>query len=523
MVATQTRRNPLVLDDSKRWTQREFLKEKLRVRERYWRPVSEAAPPLATSLLEGTNDGESYCWIIPDGIAWRKFLPLLSHLVENSSCKLVLLESAVDLMDYRNMSPCISVVSSNDDDQERMFPESAAPQERSKIQKLLQDPSNCVIPYCDLSVREQDYDEFDMMGYAKMSISERSQHALLRAGRIIQQQAAASSKILILSTDPGFVAKFPSEDGIELTLIDKLIHSLIERGIVFNADKILELKGRSEENYRLRNTPSTMASASTKSFEHLSEEKILEGLKNKTLVKGRLNVTKENPKEAFVVVSNGDSHFVNGQLGHFNRSLHHDIVILQPLPPSEWGRPIGKRRLVHHRDDDDDNNQQGIETDTTPPVPSARVVAIVEVSQRQFVATMVDAPMNDESACLVIPMDIRIPKIRLRTSGWRRFLGNRLLVQINAWEIGSNYPSGHCVEILGPVADLETEIKCLLHENGIDVLPFSAAAMAMLPPEGNEWKVPPEEIQNRLDLRSSHRIFSVDPPGCQGTVCICWL
>jgi DIS3-like exonuclease 1 len=248
----------------------------------------------------------------------------------------------------------------------------------------------------------------------------------------------------------------------------------------------------------------------------LSEEQILEGLKNKTLAKGRLNVTKENTKEAFVVVASGDSYFVNQQLGHFNRSFHQDIVILQPMPQSEWGRPVGRRRLVHHRDDDDDDNEgQGIEVDSTPPVPSARVVAIAEPSRRQFVATMVDAPMNDESACLVIPMDFRIPKIRIRTSGWRRFLGNRLLVQIDAWEVGSNYPAGHCIEILGPVADLETEITCLLHENELNLQPFSAAAIACLPPEGKNWKIPPKEIERRLDLRSSHRIFSVDPPGCQ--------
>jgi DIS3-like exonuclease 1 len=128
---------------------------------------------------------------------------------------------------------------------------------------------------------------------------------------------------------------------------------------------------------------------------------------------------------------------------------------------------------------------------------------------------MVDVPMNDESACLVIPMDMRIPKIRIKSSGWRKFLGNRLLVQIDAWEIGSNFPAGHCVEIVGPVADLETEIACLLRERELRLEPFSPAALAFLPREGHQWKIPPEEVERRLDLRSTHRIFSVDPPGCQ--------
>ena len=130
-------------------------------------------------------------------------------------------------------------------------------------------------------------------------------------------------------------------------------------------------------------------------------------------------------------------------------------------------------------------------------------------------ATLVDLPMNDENACLVIPMDIRIPKIRIKTNAWKRFVGKRLLVQIDDWEIGNNYPAGHCLEIIGAVADLETEIQCLLYENQLHLEPFSLAALACLPPQGHDWVIPPDEIARRMDLRTTHRIFSVDPPGCQ--------
>ena len=69
-----------------------------------------------------------------------------------------------------------------------------------------------------------------------------------------------------------------------------------------------------------------------------------------------------------------------------------------------------------------------------------------------------DIPMNDESSCLVIPMDFRIPKIRIKTNGWQRFIGQRLWVEIDGWDVSSTYPSGHCAEIIGPIADLETEL-----------------------------------------------------------------
>lgn len=51
------------------------------------------------------------------------------------------------------------------------------------------------------------------------------------------------------------------------------------------------------------------------------------------------------------------------------------------------------------------------------------------------------------------------------------------------------------------------------------MIPFSMSAMACLPAidEGEEWSIPPEEIEKRKDLRSipDMYIYSVDPPGCQ--------
>jgi len=54
-----------------------------------------------------------------------------------------------------------------------------------------------------------------------------------------------------------------------------------------------------------------------------------------------------------------------------------------------------------------------------------------------------------------------------------------------------------------------------LYEHEIQLEPFSAKALACLPLEGPKWTIPSSEVEKRRDLRSSHRIFSVDPPGCQ--------
>jgi hypothetical protein len=518
MVQQPARIFPFVRDYNSVHIQKEFLKEKLRVRERYWRKAKDVLILPKQDQANTNADSQCSCWIIPDGVIWRKFLPLLTLFVEQDVCRLFLLESAVEWMDYRNLSPCVTT------EDGQCIPESSAMQERHKIQKLIQTHSESVFPLCDLSIREEECDEWDLLGYSEMSIAERSRHALLRAGRILQQQCCSSSsaEIYLVSSDSGFIAQFPPEDGVQLMTIEQLVDSLVKRNLAGRDDETIEkirlLKDRCEEEYRRRNAArSTKGQDSAQKY--LSEDQIQNGLRNGMLVKGRLSVTTENPKEATVSVSGGETYFINQQLGHFNRAFHQDIVVLQTLPQSEWGHPVGRRRLVHHRDDDDENNNNNnpavAEADVSPAVPSARVVAIASPSRRQFVATMIDLPGSEESACLVIPRDIRIPKIRIQTNAWRNFVNQRLLVQVDGWEPTSNYPQGRCIEILGPIADLETEIACLLHENEVFLDAFSAASQACLPKEGPQWQIPQQEIEKRRDLRTSCRIFSVDPPACQ--------
>jgi len=543
------------------WLQRDFLKEKLRVRERYWHPVLSLGCKDSSNVIVN----ETINCIIPDGLFLRIYLPLITFLVErehenytklNSAthhrtkekqrcCLWVLLESVVDWMDYRSISPVSTAVSID------LAPETPISHERSKIQKLIKNYGDTVKVFCDFSVREGvgsncNEDEWDLMEYEKMSMSERSQNALFRAGRLLCQYGSnidcKSSNYYILSGDKNFVQNFPEEDGIQVILMKDLFDVLcrvsnrdeIGRGKSWLSGDDLEyakkLAIQCENDYILRNDPDRMsrkemAVLETGVIEYWTESDVREGLRNKTLLKGKLNVTKDNIKEAIVFSgekfgNNSSSLFINQANGYFNRALHEDIVIVQQLPKEQWSSPIGKKRLLHHQTDENyrvnaNNTVNGVSLDALPPVPSGRVVAIAKEHRRHFVATMVDTPSNDESSCLVVPMDMRIPKVRIKTNGWRRFLGQRLWVHIENWEVGSNYPMGRCVEILGPIGDLETEITCLLKENQVELDPFSAAAQACLPLKGHDWRIPPREISQRKDLRSTRRIFSVDPNGCQ--------
>jgi len=537
-------------NDGWRWVQKDFLKEKLRVRERYWHPISTEGSRIRKQQVRA--DEPMDC-IFPDGLAWRMYLPLIIYLVDlmeeqhkkadlqpeehqskRRNCQWVLLESVTDWMDHRSMS---LTTSGNGIE---MPPETPIPHERAKIQKLTQQRSNTVKVFMDLSVREGDgsdgsEDEWDLMQYEDMSVCDRSQNSLFRAGRLFHQFCTNlpinnnnSSRFFILSGDEKFVQRFPEEDGIQSILMKDLLEKLQKENLWLTKEKLdhaNKLAIQCEEEYKIRNNPTRTLNnrfsvADTGVEEYWTEDRIQEGLRNNTLVKGRLNVTKDNIKEAVVLsgTAGGDSSslFINQARGYFNRAFHQDLVVVQKLPKDEWTCPVGRRRLVHVQSDENDNsNVNNSLSDTSPPVPSGRVVAIAKEIRRNFVATMVDTPMNDETICLVVPMDVRIPKIRIKTNGWRRFLGQRLWVQVSDWEVGSNYPSGRCAEILGPIGDLETEITCLLKENQIELDPFSAAAQACLPLEGHKWKISPHEIAQRKDLRSSRHIFSVDPNGCQ--------
>ena len=69
-------------------------------------------------------------------------------------------------------------------------------------------------------------------------------------------------------------------------------------------------------------------------------------------------------------------------------------------------------------------------------------------------------------------MDVRIPRIRVRATaagggdgggeGGGRLEGKRLLVEVGGWEADSRFPHGRVVEIVGDVADLETEVSFFL-------------------------------------------------------------
>ncbi|KAJ3884313.1 hypothetical protein GG344DRAFT_71441 [Lentinula edodes] len=90
-------------------------------------------------------------------------------------------------------------------------------------------------------------------------------------------------------------------------------------------------------------------------------------------------------------------------------------------------------------------------------------------------------------------------------------------VTIDRWDSTSRYPEGHFVRALGQVESKEAEQESLLLEFEVPYRPFGIAILDCLPPEGEQWVVPPKgdfDLQNIWRDRNGLKdviVCSVDP------------
>ncbi|XP_005393761.2 PREDICTED: DIS3-like exonuclease 1 [Chinchilla lanigera] len=257
--------------------------------------------------------------------------------------------------------------------------------------------------------------------------------------------------------------------------------------------------------------------------EHLPLEVLEAGIKSGRYVQGTLNVNKHRAQiEAFVRLqgaSSKDSGLASDILIHGvkarNRAIHGDVVVVELLPKGEW-----KGRTGALCDNDSEDKASG--EAPSDPMPTGRVVGILQKNWRDYVVTFpskeeIQSQGKNAQKILVTPWDYRIPKIRISTQQAEALQDFRVIVRIDSWESTSLYPNGHFVRVLGRIGDLEGEIATILVENSISVAPFSEAQLCETPVNTPEkpWQVSAEEKRTRRDLRRTHLVFSIDPKGCE--------
>lgn len=279
--------------------------------------------------------------------------------------------------------------------------------------------------------------------------------------------------------------------------------------------------------------------------EYFSTSKLNTGLKAGTLHQGFFKVSPYNYLEGSVKVLAFDKPLLILGRENSNRAVAGDVVVVEVLPKAQWKAPSTK--IIEEGTLNKDENPDAEEgeavvteqerralqeevkkthgrTSEGRPQPTARVVGVTKRNWRQYVGHIDSSSSSgaksgrSQQMLFLIPMDKRIPKIRIRTRQADELMGKRVLVTIDSWDQDSRYPVGHFVRSLGELETKGAETEALLLEYDVQYRPFPKAVLDCLPPEGHDWRVP-ESINDsgwrgRCDFRDL-LVCSIDPVGCQ--------
>ena len=377
------------------------------------------------------------------------------------------------------------------------------------------------------------------------TINDRNDRAVRRAaswyGEHLQHTLKASKQakqcpaIVMLSDDKENLKKAKAENLSACTLSDYV--SGLE-----DANRLLDMIGASRQGQESRSTAGEQLYP-----DYFSPSKMMTGIRAGTLHQGIFNVSPYNYLEGSVHVPAFDKSLLILGRENSNRAVSGDVVVVEVLPTAQWKAPstkiIEEATLNKNENADTEEGEgeavvteqerralqeevkktQGKNTEGRPQ-PTARVVGVVKRNWRQYVGH-VDSSSGSaanqgrkQQTVFLIPMDKRIPKIRLRTRQADELLGKRVLVTIDSWDQESRYPVGHFVRSLGDLETKGAETEALLLEYDVQYRPFPKGVLDCLPEEGHDWKVPASlddpGWKGRRDLREL-LVCSIDPVGCQ--------
>jgi len=281
--------------------------------------------------------------------------------------------------------------------------------------------------------------------------------------------------------------------------------------------------------------------------DYMSMSAMLTGVKAGTLHQGIFNVSTYNYLEGSVHVPAFDRQLIIQGRENSNRAVSGDVVVVEVLPKSEWKAPSSKvieeDEVNKNENADNEDESEGIVTEQerralqeevkkthsagleNQPRPTCRVVGIIKRNWRQYVGhidrdSVRGGSKNGQAqqTVFLIPMDKRVPKIRVRTRQAASLLGKRVLVAVDSWGRDSRYPVGHFVRSLGELESKGAETEALLLEWDVQFRPFPKTVLDCLPAEGHDWKVPASiedpGWRGRRDLRDKI-VCSIDPPGAK--------
>ncbi|KAF1356727.1 ribonuclease R [Delphinella strobiligena] len=374
------------------------------------------------------------------------------------------------------------------------------------------------------------------------TINDRNDRAVRRAVKWYSehlQQAAAKRKsvrcpaVVMISDDRDNLRKAKADNISALSLRDYVAG-------LDDADRLLDMVSAGHEQ-----RVSKEAKGALLYPDYLSVSKMITGVKAGTMHQGTFNVSPYNYLEGSVFVPTFDKPLLIIGRENSNRAVSGDVVVVEVLPKDQWKAPSSKileEEVINKNDNADAEQGEAVVTEQEKralqeevkrahgksvegkPQPTARVVGIIKRNWRQYVGHVDrDSVKSSTKQCraqqtvFLVPMDKRVPKIRIRTRQAGELLGKRLLVTIDSWDRESRYPVGHFVRSLGELETKGAETEALLLEWDVQYRPFPKTVLDCLPAEGHNWKVPESKSDpgwnKRRDLRDL-LVCSIDPPGC---------
>ncbi|KAK1819775.1 exosome catalytic subunit dis3 [Friedmanniomyces endolithicus] len=379
------------------------------------------------------------------------------------------------------------------------------------------------------------FNEFRLETHVQRDAGETINDRNDRAQAVNARKSARELAIVMLSDDKDCLRKARSE-GLAASNLDDYVAALPD------ADRLLDMVASSRERRVTSQSKAAMFYP-----EYLSMSAMLTGVKNGTLHQGVFNVSPYNYLEGTVHVPAFDRSLIIQGRENSNRSVSGDVVVIEVLPKDQWKAPSSK--VIEEEDVGKDENAE-VDDDAPEAVvsererralqdevkkahgqtaegqkqPTAKVVGIIKRNWRQYVGHIDKDSVRSRSqesraqqTVFLIPMDKRVPKIRVRTRQATELLGKRVLVTIDSWDRDSRYPVGHFIRSLGELETKGAETEALLLEWDVQYRPFPKTVLDCLPAEGHDWKVPVSTSdpgwRGRRDLRDL-LVCSIDPPGC---------
>jgi exosome complex exonuclease DIS3/RRP44 len=390
------------------------------------------------------------------------------------------------------------------------------------------------------------FNEFRIETYVERepgeTINDRNDRAVRRAAKWYEEhlkQATrggrkATPSIVVLSDDKENLQK-AKEEGVTATTLAGYVEGLED------ADRLLDMISEISKGQESRTPQGELLYS-----EYWSMSKMLTGIKAGTLHQGIFNVSPYNYLEGSVRVPAFEKALLILGRENSNRAVSGDVVVVEILPQDQWKAPSEKivdEETLNKNDNAEAEEDEAVVTEQERRAlqeeakkahskgaearaqPTARVIGVMKRNWRQYVGHVDNQSASSsvkqgrrQTTVFLIPMDKRVPKIRVRTRQADELLGKRVLVTIDTWDRDSRYPMGHYVRSLGELETKGAETEALLLEYDVQYRPFPTGVLDCLPTEGHDWRVPTDlndpGWKGRQDLRQL-LVCSIDPPNCQ--------